>query len=86
MLGLVSEVVEPGALFEAALAKAEAIAAAAPIALREISALVLAAGDEDLETGLDLEQAALARLRATGDAEEGIRAFVDKRPPRFQGT
>ena len=47
--------------------------------------LVRTAGDADLERGLDEEQAALARLRETADADEGIRAFVDKRAPDFGG-
>jgi enoyl-CoA hydratase len=85
-LGLVSEVVEPDALMDAAQAKADAIVASAPLAVREMKALVRAASGEGLEAGLDLEQAALARLRSTADAEEGIRAFVEKRPPRFRGA
>ena len=40
----------------------------------------------DLESGLDDEQAALASLRGTADAEEGIRAFVEKREPGFRGS
>jgi len=82
-LGLVAQVVSPGDLLDAAFTKADAIAKSAPLALREMSALVRVAGDALLEDGLDREQAALARLRQTEDAEEGIRAFVEKRAPRF---
>jgi enoyl-CoA hydratase len=85
-LGLVSEVAASEALLDVALAKADAIAACAPLAVRQMAALVRSAGDLDLEAGLDLEQAALARLRSTADADEGIRAFVAKRPPRFRGV
>jgi enoyl-CoA hydratase len=85
-LGLVSEMAEPEALLDVALAKATAMAACAPLAAREMATLVRAAGDVDLERGLDLEQSALARLRATADADEGIAAFVEKRPPRFRGA
>jgi enoyl-CoA hydratase len=84
-LGLVADVAGPDELIEATLAKAEAMARIAPIAAREIGELIRVAGDTDLEDGLDREQAALARLRTTADAEEGIRAFVDKRDPRFHG-
>jgi enoyl-CoA hydratase len=84
-LGLVAEVVAPDRLLDAALAKADEIAKSAPIAVREMAALVRSAGDADLETGLDQEQAALRRLRQTADAQEGIRAFVEKRDTRFQG-
>jgi enoyl-CoA hydratase len=85
-LGLVSEIVEPGALLAAALAKAEAMAKVAPLAARTMERLVRDAGDLELEDGLEQEQAALAMLRETADADEGIRAFVEKRSPRFRGA
>jgi enoyl-CoA hydratase len=85
-LGLVAEVVEPGDVFDAALTKADAIAKVAPLAARTMAELVRTAGDTDLERGLDDEQAALASLRATSDADEGIRAFVEKRTPEFRGS
>ncbi len=85
-LGLVAEVVEPAAVLDTALAKADAIAKIAPLAARTMAELVRVAGDADLERGLDHEQAALATLRATTDADEGIRAFVEKRAPEFHGT
>jgi enoyl-CoA hydratase len=85
-LGLVAEVVAPDDLLDAALAKAAAIAKTAPLAARTMVELVRAAGDADLERGLDEEQTALARLRASTDADEGIRAFVEKRSPEFRGS
>lgn len=83
-LGLVADVVAPERLLEAAVAKADDIARSAPIAVREMADLVRLAGDAELEAGLDREQAALARLRETADADEGIRAFVEKRDPVFR--
>jgi enoyl-CoA hydratase len=85
-LGLVAEVVAPEDLLDAALAKADAIAKVAPLAARTMAELVRTAADADLERGLDDEQAALASLRAMADADEGIRAFVEKRPPEFRGA
>ena len=84
-LGLVSAVVDPDDLLDAALAKAEAIVKIAPLAADAMARLVRAAGDLDLEDGLDQEQATLATLRETAGAGEGIAAFVQKRPPRFRG-
>jgi len=84
-VGLVSEVVEPDRLMEAALAKAEAMAKIAPLATAEMLRLIDVAGDAPLEDGLTLEQEALARLRASADAAEGIDAFVSKRDPKFRG-
>jgi enoyl-CoA hydratase len=85
-IGLVAEVVAPADLLDAALAKAGAIAKIAPLAARTMAELVGVAADLDLERGLDREQAALAALRETADADEGIRAFVEKREPGFRGA
>jgi len=85
-LGLVAAVVAPDELPDAALAKAEAIATIPPLAARTMAELVRAAGDVELEDGLDREQAALAALRETADADEGIAAFVEKREPKFRGA
>ncbi len=39
----------------------------------------------DLETGLGIEREAFAELFATGDQREGMRAFLEKRDPTFEG-
>ena len=83
--GLVSEVVEPDRMLDATLAKAEAILKVAPLAAAEMLGLVRTAMEASLEEGLTIEQNALMRLRRTGDAAEGVRAFVEKRAPRFEG-
>lgn len=83
--GLVSEVVEQDGLLDASLAKAEAILTVAPLAVAEILGLVRTAMEASLEEGLTIEQNALMRLRRTADAAEGVRAFVEKRDPRFVG-
>jgi enoyl-CoA hydratase len=85
-LGLVAEVVEPQRLMETALRKAEAVAKIAPLATTEMLRLIEVAGDAELEEGLAMEQSALARLRASADATEGIEAFVNKREPKFRGA
>ena len=84
-LGLVSEVVEPAELLPTAVEKAEAMSKVAPLATAELLRLVQVAADAPIDDGLTLEQEALARLRRTQDASEGVRAFVEKREPRFQG-
>jgi enoyl-CoA hydratase len=83
---LVSAVVEPGELIEAALEKGEAIVGVAPLAAGEMLGLIRAAMETPLEEGLTSEQDALGRLRRSADADEGIRAFVEKREPRFGGS
>jgi enoyl-CoA hydratase len=84
-LGLVAEVVAPERLLAAALAKAEQVARVAPLAGRAMLSLVRTAMEAPLEEGLGREQDALAALHRTRDAAEGIRAFLEKRTPRFAG-
>ena len=84
--GLVSEVVEPDRMLDATLAKAEAMLKVAPSAATEMLGLVRTAMEASLEDGLTIEQNALMRLRRTADAAEGVRAFVEKRAPRFEGS
>jgi enoyl-CoA hydratase len=83
--GIVSEVVESGAVLEAAIAKAGAIVKGAPLAVREMLELVRVAMESPLSDGLDREHEALLRLRRSADAAEGVRAFVEKREPRYEG-
>ena len=84
-LGLVAEVVEPERLLEVALDRAEQVARMAPLATRAMLGLVRTAMEAPLEEGLGQEQDALAGLHRTADAAEGIRAFLEKRTPRFTG-
>ena len=41
--------------------------------------------DVDLDTGLEIERQQFAALFATEDRTIGMRSFVDKTPPRFEG-
>ncbi|MFL5796828.1 MAG: enoyl-CoA hydratase/isomerase family protein [Actinomycetota bacterium] len=84
-LGLVADVVEPDDLLGAAVAKAEAMAKVAPLSSREMLGLVRTGMEAELEAGLTAEHEALFRLHRSADAAEGIRAFVEKRDPRFTG-
>jgi enoyl-CoA hydratase/carnithine racemase len=45
----------------------------------------LAASDRPLDQGLAVEREAFVALFATRDQEEGMRAFLDKREPKFEG-
>jgi enoyl-CoA hydratase len=84
-LGLVAEVVEPGRLLDAALDRAGQVARVAPLATRAMLDLIRTAMEAPLADGLEREQEALAGLHRTDDAAEGIRAFLEKRAPRFTG-
>jgi enoyl-CoA hydratase/carnithine racemase len=81
--GLVNRVVPAGAVEHAVETMAAELAAKSVSAARTVKTLVNRALDVDLASGLELErQLAAAHMRGP-DAAEGLRAFVEKRPPRF---
>ena len=84
--GLVARVVAPEALLQEAKKMAREIAKAAPQAARAAKAAVNAAADLPLDTGLAREREAFYRLFDTRDQKEGMRAFLEKRAPKFTGT
>lgn len=84
-LGLVNRVVPVEVLRDEAIALAREIAAKPPLATRAARAAVLKAFETSLESGLDYERQCLSELLATEDAREGIRAFLEKRPPAYHG-
>ncbi|AOB31479.1 hypothetical protein AKI39_13465 [Bordetella sp. H567] len=84
-IGLVEYVVPGAELRDRAVALAAQMAANAPAAVRTAKAAVHRGADMPLEAGLRLEQDLAAFLYTTEDAKEGPRAFLEKRPPRWQG-
>jgi 2-(1,2-epoxy-1,2-dihydrophenyl)acetyl-CoA isomerase len=84
-LGLVTEVVPDAELMPTARRMAEQLAAAAPIAVRVTKRMMYKQQSMDLENAL--EDAALGTLvtNYTEDVKEGIKAFHEKRPARFEG-
>ena len=84
-MGLVSRVVPSDALAAEARSLAENLAGKAPIALRYAKEAVRKGLDLTLDQGLRLEADLYFLLHTTSDRTEGIRAFLSKRPPRFEG-
>jgi len=83
--GVVNRVVPDGQHVEEAKKLARSIAAKPPLAVRMIKEAILAAFEMPLEAGLAYEKRLFALLFSTEDQKEGMRAFIDKREPRFQG-
>ena len=83
--GFVQEVVPAGEQKERALALARRVAAQAPLAVRATIANARVALDDGREASFVHGRASQERLRASADAEEGLRAFVERRPGVFSG-
>ena len=85
-LGLVTHLAAAGDLEGAATAHANKIAALAPLSVREMKRLLRRVeSTPDPETCREFNE---ARRRITGsaDTEEGLRAFLERRTPRFNGS
>ncbi len=83
--GLVDEIVADDQLASHAEGIAAQFAAGPTRAYGEIRRLLLSVQDQPLETQLELEAQALARMAGTADAREGLMAFSEKRKPKFVG-
>ena len=81
--GIVNRVCDD-ALAEA-LSTAEKISENAPLAVRQAKKSVHYGLQMDLATGYRFEIEAYNQLVGTDDRKEGVRAFNEKRKPRFQG-
>ena len=83
--GLITQAVANDGLDVAVSALARELADRPPLALRTLKMVLNRGADAPLDTALELERKSYAWLRSTHDYEEGVRSFLDKRPPKFEG-
>jgi enoyl-CoA hydratase len=84
-IGLVSRVVPDGELLDAALALATKIASNPPLAVRRLKAGLREALDPDWKTLGEWVSRSLGELFQTEDHREGVKAFLEKRAPKYVG-
>ncbi len=79
-IGLIDEVVEPGAVHDRALEKAAELASGA-VAAQALAKRAIDGGlDGSLSAGLDVEQQLFEEVFRTDDARVGVQAFLDHGP------
>jgi enoyl-CoA hydratase/carnithine racemase len=84
-VGLVNRVTEPGRAVEEALALAEEICLSSPVSTRATLAAMAELLEEDDARGWSATGRALEAVLGSADMQEGVSAFFERRPPRWQG-
>jgi len=83
--GLLNRLCEPDKVVSEAVATATAIAANAPLSIRQAKKAIHHGLQTDISRGLWLEVEAYNRLVFTEDRHEGVAAFNERRPAKFRG-
>jgi enoyl-CoA hydratase len=83
--GLIAEVVAAGKADMRALDVAQSIARKPPRSAELAKAAVLSAFQTTLDVGIEFERQAIRHAFTTADQAEGMNAFFEKRPPRYEG-
>jgi enoyl-CoA hydratase len=81
--GVVNKLCEPGSVLDETLEAAARISANSPASVREARRAMRHGLGMDLDSAMRFEIAAYNRLVGTKDQKEGVRAFNEKRKPKF---
>ncbi len=84
--GLVAKVVPAEALLQETFEVAKQIADRAPVAVRLAKEAVNAAFETSLKDGVEFERRNFYLTFSSRDQKEGMRAFLEKRAPRYEGN
>jgi len=84
-LGMVHRVVPKDRVLDESLALVARIAKNGPLAVRVAKDVAQQGLELPLEHGLALEARAFGTVFASRDQKEGMKAFLEKRPPRYEG-
>jgi enoyl-CoA hydratase len=84
-IGLVNRLFPHDELLDAAVAAGETVAEKGPLAVAAAKRVMQEGQDADLRVAGALEQSAFGASFATRDREEGMKAFLEKRDPKFEG-
>ena len=84
-LGVADRLLPPDQLLPEAIAFAATLAKGPTMAIGEIKLVAKHGLEMPLESALGLERAGIFRLFETADAQEGLRAFAEKRKPSWKG-
>lgn len=82
---LVNRLADKGGALEVALALADEVAANAPLALAASKQVLVQSVDWPLPEKFDRQETFVDPVRSSADAQEGARAFVEKRAPQWAG-
>jgi enoyl-CoA hydratase/carnithine racemase len=84
-VGLVNRLAEPEALMEAALVLAAEILVGAPLSVQAARETVMLSTEMGRSAALHAARAASESAYRSGDAQEGPKAFAEKRSPEWKG-
>ena len=84
-IGVLNELVPEDKLMDAAWSFARRIACNAPLAVQMTKRLMRMASPNQLDSVLDYSMMLMVGLQKTEDFQEGMKSFLEKREPEFQG-